>query len=624
MPQFVPVDGDPFAASPKLAPVDHDPFNMPAIGAGRSAGIGATDVGTFGFGDEIIGATYAAEQKLRGDPRSIAELYQAGKDAAVRVRNRAQQENPKAFMGGQLAGGLVTAVIPGGAIARGANLATKAVRGGTAGALYGGAYGAGSGEGVQGRLEEATKGATIGFGTGAVAAPIAAGIGNAAGKAYRSLTNRTLAKEAGTTNRAFKRVAEAAGDDLNTGALRRPTKGDRLFNLGPQLQASAEGIATQPGRGQNTLLGAVKEQQSTEGTRIKGVIDQTLGRDAGRVADKAQVELERKAAGRLYNVARNSSQPVFIGTIRSALDNAIAEADGSVRASLERLRSLRLFADPKGGTNLYRSALDLHAARMEIDDAIRAAGEGTNTARLLNKVRKQIDFELKRSAPGYRQADAAYKAALDARSALEDGRQVFTRAYGSPDELRAELAAMAPPVRARFLKGARDAVSAIMGSARNDANAVRRELFEKGWNKEKLAVLLGPDRALAISRALEASANRHQGQQALTGNSRTAMRISAQKAFPNPDAKSESLGQMSLWGTVLRGGEQLLNYLNRSRRGDIAAEAAQLLASEGPERDRLMDLFLQAAQQKGKALTIKEMLEIMTNAGAISGAAVAQ
>ncbi len=603
--------------------------------AGESMLKSFSDVGTSGFADEIVAGMDAAARKAGGDKRKFSELYNHAVEILRRQKEQSDEEHPVASTVGGIAGGLATAVVPGGSVVKGATLLQKAGRGVAAGAAYGGAYGAGSGEGIEGRLTGAAKGARIGALTGGVAAPIAAGVGKGAGAVKQFVGVRSVAKDANLPAKSVVKVTEAMKQDSQTGLLRKPSDGDMVMNLGPQLQSSAEAIATQPGTGQNILRDASYRQQREEGSRIKSVIDRTLGKDEGRVFDKTGVEAERKAAGKLYETAKASQSPVYIGPIRNALDDAIAQSDGSVRSKLESLRKLRAFADPKEGTKLLRStAPDLHAARMEIDDMVRDAGQGTNAARLLGQVRTAVDKALKLSTPGYKQADVAYKAAKDAGNALEEGRKVFTRQM-SPEELAAELDGMHPTVKERYLKGARDAISTLMGTARKDAAAVRRELFEKGWNREKLAVLIGAKRAGEISGVLEQATNRARGHEALTGNSRTAERLAAQKRFPGDVSASEmsqKASQVSLTGAGLA---TLVQFANKLTGGAIAAKvnksrnlvregAAKLLTTEGSDIDRVVDVLRQAQKAKGRALNVKEQYEALTNALALSSSQAAQ
>ncbi len=625
------------AANPfmELVPKKAEP-RPKKFSAGESALKSFTDMATSGFSDEIVGSVYSAVKKAGGDERPYSEIYNEATGRLRKHKEEAAEDHPVASTVGGVAGGLATAAVPGGAVVKGATLAAKAGRGAAAGAAYGAAYGAGSGEGLKGRIEEALKGAGTGFFVGGVAAPIAAGVGKGAGKVAEFTGIKKVAKDANLPATAVVKITEALKQDVQTKTLRRPSKGDMLMNMGPQLQSSAEAIATQPGKGQTVLREASYRQQSGEGSRIKEVVDRTLGKDQGRVFDKTGVESERKAAGKLYETAKASQTPVYTGPIRDKLDDLIASTDGGPRKALEGLRDLRVFKDigPRVGRGDRSSAMDLHAARIAIDDAMDAAGKGTNAARLLGQVRNEIDDALKSSAPGYKQADADYSAALKARDALEDGRQVFTRAM-SPDELAAELDGMHPTVRDRYLKGARDAISTLMGTARKDAAAVRRELFEKGWNREKLAVLVGAKRAGEISRVLEQATNRARGHEALTGNSRTAERLAAQKRFPGDTSAAEmsqKASQVSLSGAGLATlvhfankltGGKIAARVNKSR-GEVREGAAKLLTAEGADIDRVVDILRRAQKAKGRALNAKEQYEALTNALALSSSQVAR
>lgn len=589
--------------------------------------VGATDAATFGFGDEILGAIDAAMEKAGGNPEAFWDLYAKSKQRADAFRGSTQEENPGTYLGGQLAGGLGTAALPAGQIVRGATLGTKVLRGSIVGAGYGGLYGVGSGEGLEGRVEEGLEGAAYGGLTGAALAPVAAGIGKVAGKIKESIANRALAREAGVNKPALQSVARAFKQDLDTGSLRRAQSGDMLMNLGPQLRASAESIATQPGRGSNVLIDAARKQASDEGSRIKAVLDREIGTDAGRVINANTVEAERKAAGKLYDVARAAQGQVDPTPARQALQAVLDETDGSVRATvLKTARKLKAFTSDGPVT-----PATLHAARIDFDNAMRKSGTGPQEKAFLGRVRSAIDDVLKEDVPGYRQADEAYSAALASKDALTEGRNVFTRAFGSPEELEVELAAMAPATRNRFLMGARDAITTLMGTARNDAAAVRRELFEKGWNAEKLAILIGPDRAKNIGRVLEASANRAAGRNALEGNSRTAMRQAGQQMFPAEITDSglrQQLNQVTAAGATLNAlvaianrltGNAATKMINRNR-ARVSEGGARLLSATGGMRDRVVQILDEAQRAKGSALTAKERVEAVVNALGFSGA----
>lgn len=125
-----------------------------------SAGMGAADATTFGWGDEL--ASYLGSG-LTGLPREQVLREMRG-DA-----EQAQADNPGSYLAGQIGGGLAQGVATGGAgfgtnAARtGANLGRVAAGSALDGVIYGGAYGAGSADGDgSDRLKEGLKGAITG------------------------------------------------------------------------------------------------------------------------------------------------------------------------------------------------------------------------------------------------------------------------------------------------------------------------------------------------------------------------------------------------------------------------------------------------------------------------------
>lgn len=168
------------ASAPRVDPATNQPAGVPEYvppgvtgydpGTGEvtapsysrlgSAGMGAADATTFGWGDELAsylgsGLTGVPREQVLRDMRGDAE--------------QAQADNPGSYLAGQIGGGLAQGVATGGA-----GLGTNAARGGASlariaagsaldGVIYGGAYGAGSADGNgSDRLKEGLKGAITG------------------------------------------------------------------------------------------------------------------------------------------------------------------------------------------------------------------------------------------------------------------------------------------------------------------------------------------------------------------------------------------------------------------------------------------------------------------------------
>jgi len=194
---------------------------------------GAKQGATFGFGDELsagiaTGATdvsnmigdafYSAKDALgmtTERENKVREIYQAGRDKPSdtykRIRNdmrekynQAKEDKPGVALTGEILGGLLTSVIPGGALAKSGSLGKTAL----ASAAAGGTYAAGSSEAETGM--ELAKDTAIGAGTGLVAGPAVKLVGAGASKLLKSISDRGVnkaLKEAAPSKEVLKEVS---------------------------------------------------------------------------------------------------------------------------------------------------------------------------------------------------------------------------------------------------------------------------------------------------------------------------------------------------------------------------------------------------------------------------------
>jgi hypothetical protein len=592
---------------------------LPDPGAARSALAGFVNGGTFGFAPRMR----AGIRSALGMGNYDDELAAANQDMAA-----AEQNHPVLTGAGNIVGAIASPVKVG-KVVEGAGMFGKMVNGVVQGGVAGGLFGASQAEDlgdIGDVASNAAQGAGLGAATGMVIAPAAVGLGKAYGAVADRGATKAAAAELGVPAASAARVGRAVSEDAAAGSLRAPSDGDMLLNLGPRLSGQAEAIAGQSGEGSRILADAAKTQAAGEGSRVKAVVDRVLGTDKGRVLDASGVDAERKAAGNQIKAAKQSADKFDLSQTASDLDARIDAADGPIADTLKQARKLKVF------DGAPKTAEQLHQARVALDDMLEGIGKnpatsaGRNAKSALMEVRSAIDQGLK-TVPGMAKADAAFSSAMKSKQALLDGRDVFTKSYGSPEELKSELAGMDPTVRARFIKGARDSITALMGSARNDAAAVSRELLEKGWNKEKLAVLVGPDAAGVIQRSLEQTANRAAGRDMLSGNAKSAMRATGKKDFPGPVSSGNAGGLVGGKGISGAAIQMLIaiankasgNAINRSRAA-TSAGAAKLLASEGATRDDVLQVLTDAQRKAGRALNAKEQMAAVTQAFATRAA----
>lgn len=584
------------------------------------------------------------EQLRRNADYDRALMYQRERD------RKFDEEHPYISTGLQIAGGVAGTIAGAKATPSSLNAlknfsemtkAGKVATGMGVGAGVGAVEGFGRGEGSAGdRAEQAAKESAGNFFIGGlvpIAAPLVSKVADwtvgTGSKLVQELFPRLSqgAKELNVSDETIGKLATSYAEDQNTGALIQATPGDMLLNRGDRLSAAAEVIANSPGEAGNIIKSSIRQQQAGEGARVKSVVDEVIGRDAGRVANQAVIDSERKAAGKMFEVAKASDAKIDLGPAQQRLAGMIEEADGPIAESLAKAQKLKtLRPDAKGPF----TAEQVHRSRMALDDMIEKAGDpttsaGRNAKNALKDVRAMLDEQLKGNVPGWKEADAAYAIVAKKKQAILDGRSVFSRGYGSPDELKAELDAMDPAVRNAFKIGARDAISELMGSARKEANAAARELLDKGWNAEKLTVLLGKEKASRIADTLQAVSRRQAQTTRIVGNSRTAARQAERQAFPVGEAAGaniDAFAQRGATGNALRLlaklGDAALNDHFSKKGQKIAEETARLLTTIGMDQERVARILEAESTRLGRQLNAKEVVKAIR--GAVLGVGVSR
>lgn len=195
---------------------------------------GAAQGASLGFSDELTGLL----ESLVTD-----KTYEQARDESRLAYARAKEENPTASMLGTGVGGLATALIPGGAVARAVGGASKAVQAAKTGAIIGGVEGGLAGLGgatgdVSSQLSDAATGAALGAATGGL-------LGGAAAKAGDIISTsrlgraRQLAEERPDINLGELAKGEAAGKAIETQA--KPVQ-DLLQNIQTKQKVIGEEI----------------------------------------------------------------------------------------------------------------------------------------------------------------------------------------------------------------------------------------------------------------------------------------------------------------------------------------------------------------------------------------------
>ncbi len=533
---------------------------------------------------------------------SFGDRYASNRDF---LRGRTQEfskDNPAASTAANI-GGSVTALTlllrgnPAAASALGLTgpLGQQILRSALSGGVISGADAATRGEDLKGIAESAA----IGVGLGAVTPPVIAGAAKGLNVASNAVTNavRPFVKPADDV--AVSKVQTAlTRDGLDQTALT-----NRLAELGPDamladvsanLRQQASTIASTPGNGQQVVRDALRARTQAAGDRVQAAATEALGpsKNITEIADEI-VARRRAEAGPLYEAAYAkpfNSTPTLENILKTP---AGKDAEKYARALAEN-EGVPFARDVRGFDLIKRSLDDMH-------DLATRSGRN-NEARILDGMRKRVVEEVDRAVPEYKAARQAFENETKIKIALEDGTK-FLENKLHPAQLKKQLDAMSDAERESFLTGARGAIDNIMGTARNDALAARR-MFEKGFNREKLDMLVGKVEADRLINRLASETTFATTDARVTNNTETAARIfgRADVEGVTPDLSMRGAFQAGGTGGMLR--TAAVNVVDkaieavRGRRNDaIQQSMALLLTARGVDRNAAIQKLFKEAQQ---------------------------
>jgi hypothetical protein len=389
-------------------------------------------------------------------------------------------------------------------------------------------FGLGSGAALSG-LDAKARGASNE--EALIATGIGAGIGGAAPLVFKAggnllghLTGRHVPREA-------KALARALGDDQIPAAeipkrLNAMGDGAMVMDLGPNLQRQAGALASIPGPAQKTIRQAVADRTKNASTRVAGDVRATVGDAPDMDLLKQQIIDAQSAASKpLYDAVRDIPVPAHGGNYAFVFMTPLGK--DALRAGI------RMAANDGvrfNSTGLTVGMVDY--AKRALDDIV-AANTDSITGRMTNEGRQAADLArlLRRDTdalvPGYKAARDAYAGPAAVLKAIDEGASVFTKEI-TPEQLKRTLGTMTASERDAYLQGARASIAAQMGNAVNDVVSLRN-LFRKGWNQQKLRVLLGSKVADDLFNRIDRELAFGNTANIVSGNSETAARQLAQQ-----------------------------------------------------------------------------------------------
>lgn len=434
----------------------------PETGALKAAALGASQGLTFGFGDELYGAGKGAISAVTGG--GFSDAYAKGRDEARAAQKKAAADQPLAYYGGEIAGGVALpfgAARAAGTAARaapavmepvagaartlgfgqlaansGANLGARTIAGVREGAAYGAAYGLGQGEGgASERAASSASGAALGGAFGAAAPALVDGVSAVARGLATPVRAAMNPQAVGREKLAEALMRDVSGEGAGQPGYREAFQ--RLTNRMDTANDAGKNMMLADFGGENTrnLLRSAANQQSSGAERMRKTLDTRQGNQWARIErDLADTLADpREFATSVGDiVARRTAASGVNFPQALAIETPMTPQLSSVlqRPTMRQVVALaeRRLADEGQPIGLETRTAALHRAKVEIDNQLRAsrraeqmgnnpgAGMDTRTLTILKR-----DLLNAMDNPTYRRALNAHAGESALVNAAEDG-----------------------------------------------------------------------------------------------------------------------------------------------------------------------------------------------------------
>lgn len=563
-----------------------------------------------------VGAAKLAAERMSGEPGEASRIYDESVADIRRRQEETKAEHPIAFNTAQVGGSFLPASRGAKFISAGKGLVGAGVRAGTVGAALGGVTGAGD---ANGDLAERAIGAAEGAPVGAVIGAVAPAAGAVVGKGVSAIVNR-----AGTGGTAASKVLSAVERDAFTPTTlkaRLDAMGPEamIADLGPNTTQQAAAIAASPSKGQQTVRSAIDARNAGASDRVNDAVTIAMG---GRV-NYGQIErdiIQRRsgAARPLYDAAYNTPLPP-IKEVQEVLATPAGRMAASRAAKLSQNEGIPFDPNSVRGVDLIKRTLD------DVVSMGERSGR-SNEARIIAKLRDKLVNAVDNHVPEFAMARDAFAGESAIKDALAAGRGVFKDAL-TPEQMGDQIVRMTASERDAFLQGARASIQTIMGTARNDASAVR-QLLQKGFNQEKLEMVLGPDAAKQLMKQVGFETQAANTSHRVIGNSETAARVAGREDL-NPASSGlgirDSFAAGGVMGAARGAGLKLLDKaidaVKSGRQKEIEGAMADILTMRGADRDKAVASIMREALRRDRSGTLARHIRDLTTRTALAGSA---
>lgn len=488
-------------------------------------------------------------------------------------------------------------------------------RGGISGGMQGAAQGVGDSADLT-KTGDVSKNALVhgafGLGLGAALPAVVAGGSAAVRSGIEKLSPDALSA---IPPRAREYLMQQLGDPARIAAMRQ-----RMNELGPEammLDASPEmaglarGAAALPGT-REMVVNPLNARDAGKNARIGEALTRNLGPVRAPSTISEGIEAGQEALGPAYQQVMQGGTRVNTQPIADQLDAAATNLRGPAQRAV---RDVRGFLNIPGTNQLDPNPQALHATREAIDGLF-ATETNPQVIRQLTIARQRVDAELARAVPGIKIPDAQFQELALQQQGLQRGSQIFDTGKTAvrPQDLAREITdgslsqgvtqgPSAVPLRMR--EGARAELDRIVGTNANDVAKLNQVLKAEGdWNRDKLRVMFGPERADRVLRVLENERTFEASRNWIVGNSatETTKRFSdfleniRQPTAIGADRSTSVTGLAIDWGKKIA--KQLMGSNSEGKAREVATALSRLSVSEQRQVQPILDALMTRGQRQ--------------------------
>lgn len=634
-----------------------------------AATVSADPSGVLKFLGQTVARPFVGAYELLAGGKDRVEAYNKAREEALAEIEKAKTDQPGAFIAGGVAGGLATipAMGPLGSLRAGTVLG-RVAQSGKVGGVTGGAFGAGEatshGESPLQVGKEALKGAAVGAPLGAAlggtietgahvlgrAAQIARARRDPEGEAARQVIEALRGPGRASVGRFMQdQPALQAGQEAGTPIFNADVGGQATRRL-------LRGAVTRSPEGQETAAGRLTERFRGQADRIGDwILDRFGGGDVGgtlgalqlaaRRANAPNYQRAQAAADRRFpqgiwttvsHQGRGLEELLSTPAVQQAMQTAIEKgANASVLEGLGAFNPRvtfeggRLVFNRRGGVPAFPDLQLWDYTQRALRDMALAAPRGSNEARVLNGLQRELLAELDRLVPEFGHARGVASQFFGASDALQAGEDFVraTRVGGRrlrDPEVARQVARMSPEDRALFQYGfATELANAVRGTGdnRNVVNAIASNLNAR----RRVEIALGRDGAEELQALLRLEGLIDRSRTAAMGNSLTSQNVHDLQTGVAGGIGASFNPVYWIAGAILLSGRHAAREIDQR----VANQVAEMLTSTDPAVLRrglaivTRNPVMREAFRRAADLSERELMAMFGPGGVAAGGAVA-